>query len=192
MATAEELLADPELLGSSWNLDPIVDGQGSAGVERLLDEALQRRSQSRRSFTPARWPLLDATGLRDAMRELAEIFCARGPRRQPTRCCSSQPTPRTRRAGRCCRRCEERGTTLETQLLFFELEWAALEDAQVETLLLNSGVDLEVLRPPPSHRPALPAAPAVRAGGADHGREVASPRAPPGRDSTASRSPRSA
>ncbi len=47
MATTDELLSDPELLNSAWDLDPIVDGQGSAGVERLLDEALARSAQVR-------------------------------------------------------------------------------------------------------------------------------------------------
>ena len=45
-----------------------------------------------------------------------------------TRRCGSRPTPPTRPAARCCSRCRSAGPTLETQLLFFELEWAALDD----------------------------------------------------------------
>ena len=53
---------------------------------------------------------------------------------------------------------QERGTTLETQLLFFELEWAALEDGQADALL-TSGADLEFcahyLRSARRYRPHL-------------------------------------
>ena len=65
---------------------------------------------------------------------------------------------------------QERGTQIETTLLFFELEWAALDDERAEELLASDGPRL--LPPPPAHR-ALPAAPAVRAGGADPRREGA-------------------
>ncbi len=54
---------------------------------------------------------------------------------------------------------QERGTVLETRLLFFELEWAALEDAQVEALLSDDAVDLEFcahyLRSARRYRPHL-------------------------------------
>jgi oligoendopeptidase F len=38
-------------------------------------------------------------------------------------------------------RVQERGTAIETQLLFFELEWAALDDDRVEELLAADGLD---------------------------------------------------
>ena len=53
---------------------------------------------------------------------------------------------------------QERGTTLETQLLFFELEWAALDDDQAEALL-DGDADLEFcahhLRSARRYRPHL-------------------------------------
>jgi oligoendopeptidase F len=54
---------------------------------------------------------------------------------------------------------QERGTTLETQLLFFELEWAALDDAQADALLDDPSTDLEFcahhLRSTRRYRPHL-------------------------------------
>ena len=41
MATAD-VLNDPELLATEWDLSPLVDGDEQAGVQRQLDEALAR------------------------------------------------------------------------------------------------------------------------------------------------------
>ena len=42
MATATSEPADPELEQAAWDLDPLVNGEGEAGVERQLDDALVR------------------------------------------------------------------------------------------------------------------------------------------------------
>jgi oligoendopeptidase F len=36
---------------------------------------------------------------------------------------------------------QEKGTAIETTLLFFELEWAALDDARAEELLAADGLE---------------------------------------------------
>ena len=41
MAIAD-VLNDPELLATEWDLSPLVDGDEQAGVQRQLDEALAR------------------------------------------------------------------------------------------------------------------------------------------------------
>ena len=50
---------------------------------------------------------------------------------------------------------QERGTQIETKLLFFELEWAALDDERADALLAARRPRL--LPPPPAHRAPLPA-----------------------------------
>ena len=40
--TIADVLADPELLDTAWDLSPLVDGDEESGVERQLDEALTR------------------------------------------------------------------------------------------------------------------------------------------------------
>ena len=66
---------------------------------------------------------------------------------------------------------QERGTQIETALLFFDLEWAALDDELAEALLAADGLDF--CRHHLRTRAPLPPAPAVRAGGADPRREGA-------------------
>jgi oligoendopeptidase F len=156
MATAAELLADPELLESAWDLSPIVDGEGDAGVERLLDEALERGARFADAYA-GKLATLDSGGLREAMLELAAIteLVDRAGSYAMLEFTTDTADPAR---GALLQKVQERGTQLETQLLFFELEWAALDDDQVDALL-NSGVDLEFcahhLRSARRYRPHL-------------------------------------
>ena len=168
MATIEELLSDPELLNSSWDLEPIVDGQGSAGVERLLDEALARGAKFAEAYT-GKIASLDGAGLREAMLELAAILelVDRAGSYAMLRFTTDTADPAR---GALLQLVQERGTALETQLLFFELEWAALEDEQADALLEERSRP-RVLRPPPAQRSSLPPAPPFGARGEGDGRE---------------------
>jgi len=157
MATATDLLADPELLASAWDLGPIVDGEGSAGVERLLDDALER-SAAFASAHNGKVATLDAAGLRAAMLELAAIMELVDRAGSYAMLDFTTDTADPAR-GALLQKVQERGTVLETQLLFFELEWAALGDAQVEALFDDDSVDLEFcahyLRTARRYRPHL-------------------------------------
>ena len=156
MATTEELLSDPELLNSAWDLAPIVDGQGSAGVERLLDEALARGAKFAEEYT-GRIASLDGAGLREAMLELAAILelVDRAGSYAMLQFTTDTADPAR---GALLQLVQERGTTLETQLLFFELEWAALDDQQANALL-DGGADVDFfahhLRSARRYRPHL-------------------------------------
>jgi oligoendopeptidase F len=156
MVTATELLADPELLNSAWDLAPIVDGEGDAGVERLLDEALERGAKFATIYT-GKLATLDSAGLRDAMQELAEISTMVDRAGSYAMLEFTTDTADPAR-GALLQKVQERGTTLQTQLLFFDLEWAALDDEQVDALL-NGGADLEFcahyLRSARRYRPHL-------------------------------------
>ncbi|MDE3130765.1 MAG: M3 family oligoendopeptidase, partial [Acidobacteriota bacterium] len=163
MSTAEVLLADPELLESAWDLEPIVDGEGDAGVEQLLDEALARGAGFAEAYT-GNVGSLDGDGLRDAMLELAEILqlVDRAGSYAMLRFTTDTADPAR---GALLQRVQERGTELETQLLFFELEWAALDDDRAEAVL-SSGADLEFcahhLRSARRYRPHLLSEPEER------------------------------
>ena len=76
-------------------------------------------------------------------------------------------------------RLQERGATLETKLLFFGLEWAAVDDATADAVLADEALDhwRHALRSLRKFRPYL----LVRAGGEDPRREGRQRGARPGR-----------
>ncbi|HEX4011983.1 MAG TPA: M3 family oligoendopeptidase [Solirubrobacteraceae bacterium] len=155
MTTTAENLADPELLEAAWNLTPLVDGDEEHGVVRQLDEALSRSA----AFADAhagKLAELDAAGLAAAMHELAAINELVGKAGSFASLRFATDTADAAR-GALLQLVQERATEIETKLLFFELEWAALPDEQAETLLADDAVAFcaHYLRSARRYRPHL-------------------------------------
>jgi oligoendopeptidase F len=161
MAIAD-LLNDPELLDTAWNLSPLVDGDEQSGVQRQLDEALPRAEAFATAYN-GKLGELDAGELADAMRELAAIneLVGKAGSFASLRFATDSDDP-TR--GALLQLVQERATELETKLLFFELQWAALTDEQVEALLSDSSLDFcaHYLRSARRYRPHLLSEPEER------------------------------
>jgi oligoendopeptidase F len=124
---------DPELQASAWNLDPLVDGRGADGARGQLSEALQQ-AQAFAARYAGKLSELDSTGLERAMRELGDIQELVGRAGTYAGLCFSVDTADPA-AGALMQEVQERGTEIETTLLFFELEWAALPGEDAEKLL---------------------------------------------------------
>ena len=133
MTTAAELLADPELQSTEWDLDPLVEGEGQAGVERQLDRAIELADEFATTYS-GRLAELDSAELATAMRQLETIHELAGRAASYASLRFSTDTADPQR-GALLQRVQERGTQIETKLLFFELEWAALDDAHTDELL---------------------------------------------------------
>jgi oligoendopeptidase F len=138
-ATAPSTPADPELERTAWDLGPLVDGEGPDGVARRLDEALARAKAFAERYA-GRLGELGSDGLAEAMRELAEIHDLVGRAGAYAALDFSTDTADPAR-GALLQRTQERGTEIETTLLFFELEWAALADERAQELLGGDGLD---------------------------------------------------
>ena len=132
MATAD--VADPELAGIAWDLEPLLDG--AAGVDALLEEA-QRRADAFAAAHAGKVAELDGPGLVAAMRELEALQELVGRAGSYAALAFSVATADPQR-GALLQLVQERGTQIETALLFFELEWAALDDERAEALLALS------------------------------------------------------
>ena len=130
---------DPELQATAWDLEPLVDGEGQEGVERRLAEALER-SRAFAERHAGRLAELEADGLREAMDELATIYdlVGRAGYYAGLRFSTDTAEPAN---GALLQRVQEQETTIQTTLLFFELEWAALSDERAEELLSGGGLD---------------------------------------------------
>ena len=156
MSTTAEHLSDPELLETAWDLSPLVDGEGPGGVERELDEALERSDAFAATYA-GKVAELDADGLRTAMLELAAIneLVGKAGSYASLQLLHRHGRPRPRRTA--AARCRSGRPRLETKLLFFELEWAAVEDERAEALLADPSLDFcrHHLRSARRYRPHL-------------------------------------
>ena len=140
MATAETSQpSDPELDATAWDLEPLVEGEGEQGVERRLAEALER-SQAFSERYAGKLDGLNGAGLAEAMEEMAGIFdlLGRAGSYAALRFSTDTSDPA---AGALMQKAQEQSTAIETTLLFFELEWAALSDERAEELLGAESLD---------------------------------------------------
>jgi oligoendopeptidase F len=123
----------------AWDLEPLVDGEGEAGADRLLDEA-DRRAAAFAERYAGKVAELDGPELATAVQELGDLseIVGRVGSYAALRFSVDTADPAN---GALMQRVQERGTAIETQLLFFELEWATLDDERVEELLAADGLD---------------------------------------------------
>ncbi len=130
---------DPELERAAWDLEPLMDGEGESGVERRLEEALTRAKSFAERYA-GKLGELDGPGLAEAMGELAAIYelVGRAGTYAGLRFSTDTANPAN---GALLQRVQERETAIETTLLFFELEWAALPEERAEELLADEALD---------------------------------------------------
>jgi oligoendopeptidase F len=155
MSATADHLSDPELLEAEWNLAPLVDGEGSEGVERQLIEALGLADEFSNRYA-GKVAELDADGLIEAMQGLEQIHDLIGRAASYASLQFATDTADPAR-GALLQQMQERATEIETKLLFFELEWAALDDSRAEELLAADGLDFcrHYLRSARRYRPHL-------------------------------------
>ncbi|MGH2967822.1 MAG: M3 family oligoendopeptidase, partial [Solirubrobacteraceae bacterium] len=133
---------DPELESVAWDLSPLLDGGGEdpgAAVDSML-AAAQSRADALAAAHAGRVAELDGPALVAFMRELAEIQELAGRAGSYAILNFSSDTADPAR-GALLQRMQEKGTAIETALLFFELEWAAVDDERAEELLATDGLE---------------------------------------------------
>src|SRR5690242_14111809 len=116
-----ETPSDPELEATAWDLEPLVDGDGSDGVGARLSQALER-TEAFATAHAGKLDQLDSAGLAAAMAELAEIhdLVARAGYYAALRFSTDTADPAN---GALLQRVQEQETAIQTKLVFFELEW---------------------------------------------------------------------
>ena len=128
-----------ELSDVAWNLDDLVGTDGPAGVERLLDEGAERAAAFHAAYS-GKVAALDGPGLARAMADLAAISDAIGRAANYASLRFSVDTADPVN-GALMAKVQERGTAVETELLFFDLEWAEVDDATADVLLAAEGLE---------------------------------------------------
>jgi oligoendopeptidase F len=123
----------------AWDLDPLVEGAGPEGADRMLADADERAAAFAERYA-GRVKDLDGEELATAMRELEQIseLVGRAGNYAHLRFSVDTIDPAN---GALVARVSEQATAVETKLLFFELEWAALEDDRAEEVLAAEGLE---------------------------------------------------
>jgi oligoendopeptidase F len=140
--TAPDTVTDPDLHEVEWDLSHLLDGASEdpqAAVDTLLAEA-QERADAFAATYAGKLDSIDGAGLIAAMKELAAIEEIAGRAGTYVHLAFSVDTADPA-IGALMQRVEEKGTAIETKLLFFHLEWAALEDDRADELLATDGLD---------------------------------------------------
>jgi oligoendopeptidase F len=130
---------DPGLQAVAWDLEPLVEGRGAAGVEELLVEA-RDRSAAFAERHRGRVAELEAAGLTDAMHELGAIHDLTGRAGSYAMLAFSLDTTDPAH-GALVQKARELGAAIETHLLFFELEWNLMPDERAQELLAAASLD---------------------------------------------------
>jgi len=162
--SAPDTTTDPELEAVAWDLAPLLDDAGDpvAAVDAMLASA-QERADAISAAHAGKVDQLDGPGLVAVMREFAELQEIAGRAGSYAMLNFSGNTADPAR-GALLQRMQEKATAIETALLFFELEWAALDDARAEELLAADGLDFarHHLRSARRYRPHLLSEPEER------------------------------
>src|SRR3954468_15814240 len=133
------LLADPELLATEWDLDPLVDGRAEDGVKDLMSEADELAGQFAERYQ-GKVGELDAGGLVEAMHAVVRLYelVDRAASYAYLRFSTNTADPER---GALLQLVQERGTAIETKVLFFELEWAAVPEERAAELMAIDGLE---------------------------------------------------
>src|SRR3954451_12700564 len=147
-----------DLESVAWKLDPLLDGgvgDPVSAVTAMLQES-QRRADAFAAAHAGKVAELDGPGLVAAMHELEalqELLGRAGSYAMLNFAGDTADPPR----GALLQKVQEGATRIETTLLFFELEWAALDDERADALLASDGLDFarHHLRTARRYRPHL-------------------------------------
>ena len=134
--------ADSALAEVTWNLDDLLDGDASdpeAAVAALLEESDVASAKFAAEYE-GKVAELDGQGLIVAMTKLADISdrAGRALNYAHLRFAADTADPAN---GALLQMGSERATQIQTRLLFFDLEWAALDDEKAEELLSTPGLE---------------------------------------------------
>jgi oligoendopeptidase F len=146
----------------TWDLSDLLDGGGidaigsdEGAVRALLDRA-DRLAEEFAGDNEGGVAGLDGAGLIEAMKRLAEIseLAGRAGSYAQLRFAADTEAPAN---GALVQMVSERGTAIQTRLLFFELEWVEVPDERAEELLATDGLDFarHYLRTERRYRPHL-------------------------------------
>ena len=132
-------MAATDVTDVTWQLEDLLSGNGPGECASLLAEADRRAGQLSAEYA-GKVAGLDGPGLALLVAELAEIadLVGRAGNYAHLRFAADTEDPAN---GALMAEVQEKATAIETRLVFFDLEWAALDDARAQELLEADGLE---------------------------------------------------
>ena len=124
---------DEKLEAANWNLEPLVDDRGPEAVEAMLNESRERGEAFAGRYR-GRVDQLDSGELAEAMQELGAIHDLAGRAGSYAMLSFSLDTTDPEHGAR-MQKASELAAGIQTQLLFFDLEWNHVPDERAAQLL---------------------------------------------------------
>jgi len=139
-ALDDTTVPDPDLTAAevAWDLEPLVFGEGPAGIAPLMEKA--DAAAERIEAYRGRLADLTASELAEVMGEMADLNDALGRAGSYAGLRFSVDTSDPER-GAAMQRFSEQATAISTRILFLELEWAEVDDVRAAELLASSELD---------------------------------------------------
>lgn len=132
-------MIDTAVQDVTWNLEDLVDGGGAAACDALLAEA-DTRAAAFADTHAGHVAELDGAGLATAMAELGAIADLAGRAANYAHLRFAADTD-DEANGALVAKVSELATAIETKLVFFDLEWAEVDDAAADALLEADGLE---------------------------------------------------
>ena len=151
MTTVE---ADRDALDVAWDIETLLPEPGDAGIDALLDRAESRATElETKRGTVVSMTSAELAGLMHGLAEIGELVGRAG---NYVQLAFSVDTDNPANGARMMK-VEERATAINTRLLWFELEWAELDDDAAEALLADPALEFAAyhLRSQRRYRPHL-------------------------------------
>jgi len=132
-------MAATDVTDVTWQLEDLLSGNGPGECASLLAEADRRAGELSAEYA-GKVAGLDGPGLALLVAELAEIadLVGRAGNYAHLRFAADTEDPAN---GALMAEVQEKATAIETRLVFFDLEWAALDDARAQELLEADGLE---------------------------------------------------
>jgi oligoendopeptidase F len=134
-----EATVDAKREAANWDLEPLVEQRGPEAVESMLSEA-RERAEAFAGTHRGRVAELGSDELAEAMSELGAIHDLAGRAGSYAMLGFSLDTADPERGAR-MQKARELGAAIETQILFFDLEWNLVSDERADELLAAPGLE---------------------------------------------------
>lgn len=132
----DDILNDPELLAATWDIEPLVDNEGTQGVEDRLTRATTLTTEFVKRYRGT-LATISPSDFHQLIEELVEITTLLIRAHMYAMLWFAADTSDSKRVA-LQQKASESAAAIESELVFFDIEWMELDDEHASTLLAQA------------------------------------------------------